>query len=64
VCEIGPSVFVNNVLVRICGARKEGRAVGLVNLRNKEPRNFCSLLNVILVTKWRRIKQIGHVRQE
>jgi hypothetical protein len=38
--------------VRICGDCKEGgTVVGLINLRNKEPRNLYSLPNVILVTK-------------
>ena len=51
VCELGPSVFLNKVLVKICGDCKGGGTIGLKNLRNKEPRNLYSLPNVILLTK-------------
>lgn len=37
--------------MRICGDSKEGGTVGLINLRNKEPRNLYSLPAVIFGDK-------------
>lgn len=51
VCELGPSVFLNKMLVKICGDCKGGGTVGLTNSRDEEPRNLYSLPNVILLIK-------------
>jgi hypothetical protein len=54
-------VFVNRVLRRICGPKRDGVTGGWRKLHNEELHNLYSSPNIIIIIKSRRMRWAGHV---